>query len=336
MTNLAVIGCGYWGSNLIRNIHEIPQAYLHTCCDQDAKIRDHTRQLYPYTRVCEDCSVIFSDPDIRGVLIATPAGTHFDLAKKALESGKDVFVEKPLCLTSLQAEELNSLARQRGLIIMVGHVFLYNPAVVKLREYVQREELGEVYYLYSARVSLGRFRTDANAMWNLAPHDISIMSYVLNEPVTAASARGVSYIMKGIQDVVFVTLYFPNQRMGEIHVSWLDPGKRRTMTVVGSQKMIVYDDLDNEAKLKIYDKGITMQDPYDSFGEFQFKLRSGDIYIPKIDMKEPIRLEMLHLLECMQTRKAPLTDGEHGLQVIRVLEAAQKSLDNNGERVEVH
>ncbi len=333
MINLGVIGCGYWGSNLIRNIHELPNLNLHTCCDQDSNLLNGVKRLYPYTNTCEDYHQILENANIQGVVVATPANRHFEIARKALESGKDIFVEKPLCLNSREASELHELAARKGAVLMVGHVFLYNPAVLKLRQHIQEGELGEVYYMYSSRVNLGRFRTDANAMWNLAPHDVSIMSFLLNEPVTAASARGVSFIKKGIHDVVFITLYFSNERMGEIHVSWLDPSKKRTMTVVGSKKMIVYDDVDNEAKLKVYDKGITMQDPYDSFGEFQFKLRSGDIHIPNVDMKEPIKLELQHLAECISQRKTPLTDGENGLHVVRVLEAAQKSLENNGERV---
>jgi len=335
MINIGVAGCGYWGANLVRNFHEISKSKLWACCDPSPERLERIKTLYPGVVLYQNYDDLIKDKDVQGVVLATPPATDYGLARKALLAGKDVFVEKPITLNSGQAEELVALAEKQERILMVGHVFLYNPAVVKLKEYIRQGDLGKIYYLYSTRVNLGRVRTDVNAMWNLAPHDISIMMYLLDDAPVAVSARGVAYLQPNVPDVVFLLLTFSAQRVGHIHVSWLDPSKKRTTTVVGTQKMVIYDDVDPEAKLKVYDKGVTMQDAYDTFGEFQFKLRSGDIYIPKIELREPIKLECLYFLECIETRRQPLTDGRNGLLVVRVLEAAQESLDKGGVTVEV-
>jgi predicted dehydrogenase len=335
MVNVGVIGCGSWGSNLIRNFHELPQANLIACSDVDQGRLDYIKHLYPNVKVFSNYEGILAEEGLQGVAIATPAGTHYELARKLLERGQDVLVEKPMTLSTEQAQDLIQLAQSRGRILMVGHVFIYNPAVVRLREYIQQGELGDIYYLYSTRVNLGRVRTDLNAMWNFAPHDISIMMYLLDEEPISVSAQGVSYLQDGIQDVVFMTLYFSRKRTGHIHVSWLDPSKKRTMTVVGSKKMIIYDDVDNEAKLKIYDKGVYLDEAVVSFGEFQFRLHYGDISIPKLDLKEPVKQECAHFIDCIQTRRPPITDGYNGLKVVQVLEAGQRSLENSGQVTEV-
>ncbi len=335
MVSVGVMGCGYWGSNLIRNLHELDGADLRYCCDLDEKQLKRFSHFSSEVCLTQDYNKPLADPDLQAIVLATPADTHYSLAKEVLLAGKDVLVEKPMVLRSHEAEELIELAEKLGRIIMVGHVFLYNPAVVKLKEYVKQEKVGKVYYLYSARVNLGRVRTDVSAMWNLAPHDISIMCYLLDAEPIAVGAQGAAYLQPGIEDTVFLTLVFPGGQLGQIHVSWLDPSKKRTMTIVGSEKMIIYDDVDNEAKLKVYDKGITMQDAYYSFGEFQFKLRSGDVFIPKLNLKEPLKIECSHFIDCIKTRKSPLTDGRNGLGVIRVLEAAQASLSKQGQLVEV-
>jgi predicted dehydrogenase len=335
MINVGVIGCGSWGANLIRNFHELPQANLGACSDTDQKRLDYIKNLYPNVKVFSNYEGILAEDGLQGVAIATPAGTHYKLARQLLERGQDVLVEKPMALSSKEAQDLIQLAKSKQRILMVGHVFIYNPAVVRLREYIQQGELGDIYYLYSTRVNLGRVRTDLNAMWNFAPHDISIMMYLLDEEPLSVNAQGVSYLQDGIEDVVFMTLNFPQKKTGHIHVSWLDTSKKRTMTVVGSKKMIIYDDVDNEAKLKIYDKGVYRDEAVVSFGEFQFKLHYGDIAIPKIDLKEPVKLECAHFIDCIKTRQTPITDGQNGLEVIRVLEAGQKSLKNLGRLVEV-
>ncbi len=335
MINVGVVGCGPWGANLIRNFHELPQANLVACSDMDQGRLDYVKNLYPHVKVYSNYEDVLTKEDIQGIAIATPACTHYELAKQLLERGLDVMVEKPMAMTTEQAQDLIRCADARGRILMVGHVFIYNPAVVRLREYIQQGEVGDVYYLYSTMVNLGRVRTDLNAMWNFAPHDISIMMYLLGEEPVSVSAQGVSYLQDGIEDVVFLMLNFPQKRVGHIHVSWLDPSKKRTMTVVGSKKMIIYDDVDNEAKLKIYDKGVYRDEAVASFGEFQFKLHYGDISIPKLDLKEPVKLECAHFIDCIKSRQAPITDGQNGLQVTRVLEAGQESLKNSGQIVEL-
>ncbi len=335
MINVGVIGCGAWGSNLIRNFHELPQANLLACSDMDQKRLENVKRLYPNVRLFNNYEDILAEETIQGVAIATPASTHYKLARRALEHNLDVLVEKPMTLTTEESRDLIRLAKSRQRILMVGHVFLYNPAVISLRDYIRQGELGDIYYLYATRVNLGRVRTDLNAMWNFAPHDISIMMYLLDEEPVSVSAHGVSYLQEGIEDVVFMTLNFPHKKTGHVHVSWLDPSKKRTMTVVGSKKMIIYDDVDNEAKLKIYDKGVYRDEAVVSFGEFQFKLHYGDISIPKIDLKEPVKQECAHFIDCINTRQAPVTDGENGLKVVRVLTAAQKSLKNSGQLVAV-
>jgi predicted dehydrogenase len=292
-------------------------------------------RLYPSTRTATDYREILTDLTTNAVAIATPAQTHYVLAKEAFLAGKHVLVEKPLAMSSAQAEELVALATQQGKVLMVGHTFEYNPAVHKIKELIASGQIGDIYYIYSTRVNLGLVQRDLNALWSIAPHDISILIYLLESMPLEVSARGASYLNKNVEDVVFVNLLFPRGVVAQVHGSWLDPSKVRRMTVVGSQKMVIYDDVDDEGKIKVYDKGVYKKgDPI--FGEFQYKVHSGDIYIPKIDMTEPLRNECAHFIECIQEGKKPLTDGENGLRVVRVLEAAQKSLENRGTVVEIN
>jgi predicted dehydrogenase len=329
---LGLIGYGYWGPNLARNFHQLPDAWLVACADADAARLNQVARLYPSIKqTATDARELIENPTLDALVIATPARSHFALAKHALEAGKHVLVEKPLAMSSAEARTLIDVAKERQRVLMVGHTFEYNPAVWKIQELLDAGALGELYYIYSNRVNLGRLQTDINVLWSIAPHDVSILLALLKTMPQAVSAHGATFLHQGIQDVVFALLQFPNNIIGHIHASWLDPSKTRQMTIVGSEKMIVYDDVDPEAKLKIYDKGVYKRG--DAFGEFQLKIRSGDLHIPKIDLTEPLKYECAHFLECIRDNKTPRTDGANGLRVIQVLEAAQQSLEQNGATI---
>ena len=331
-TRIGLIGYGYWGPNLARNFHALANAHLVAVADADAKRLDEPARLY-HARTYSDYRELLADPTLDAVAISTPARTHFDIARDALNQDKHVLVEKPLAMSSSEARELIALAERKQRVLMVGHTFEHNPAVWKIRELVESRAIGDVYYIYANRVNLGRVQRDINALWSIAPHDISILLYVLGAMPLEVSARGATYISADVEDVVFITLTFPNKILAHVHASWLDPSKTRQMTVVGSEKMIVYDDVDAEAKLRIYDKGVYKHGS--QYGEYQLKVHSGDIFIPKIDLSEPLRNECAHFVECVRENKRPRTDGENGLRVIRVLEAAQESLEKNGAVVQL-
>jgi len=333
MINVAVVGLGHWGPNLARNIAALPDAHLYALCDIRTDRLEHVGRQYPAAKRQADFDAVLRDPDVDAVIIATPVHTHFELAFAALRAGKHVLVEKPLAQTNAQCQELISLSKKNGRILMVGHVFLYNAAVRKVKEYIQSGELGQIYYIYSQRLNLGIIRQDLNALWNFGPHDFSILCYWLDALPERVLARGYSYIQPGIEDVVFVTLDFPNGVGASVHISWLDPNKVRRMTVVGSKKMVVYDDISADAKIVVYDRGV-MKKPddglslgrYESFGEFQLLLRAGDVLIPKLDFVEPLKVECQHFVRCVLTGTPPLTDGYNGLRVVRILEMAQRAM----------
>jgi len=326
---VALVGCGYWGPNLARNFHQLPDCKLIACCDLDEGKLARMQALYPGVRTATDYATLLSWSDIEAVAIATPVRTHYQFAREALLAGKHTFVEKPLTMSSPEAEELIALAQKRDLVLMVGHVFEYNPAVLKIKELVSEGEIGDLYYIYSHRVNLGRVQADINALWSIAPHDVSIMLYLLGTMPIEVSAKGARYLSDDVEDVVLVTMTFPNDVLGHVHASWLDPSKVRRMTIVGSHKMIVYDDVADEGKIKVYEKGVYRKTG-DAYGEFQYKVHAGDIYIPRIEMIEPLRLECEHFIECVRTGQRPRTDGENGRRVVRVLEAAQRSLEKGG------
>ncbi|MDZ7374225.1 MAG: Gfo/Idh/MocA family oxidoreductase [candidate division KSB1 bacterium] len=335
MVNVALVGYGYWGPNVARNLHELPNCRFQVCCDLDPARLALAQARFPQIRVTSQYSDVLSDEGIEAVVIATPARSHFALAKAALLAGKHVLVEKPLAMSSQEAEELIALADAQKRVLMVGHTFEYNPAVLKIKELLSENQLGDIYYAYSTRVNLGRVQRDLNALWSIAPHDISILLFLFEQLPSEVSARGSSHLDRSIEDVVFVDFLFPSGITAHIHVSWLDPSKVRRMTIVGSKKMVVYDDLETEGKVKVYDKGVLKVGDGQIFGEFQYRLHSGDIYIPKIDLSEPLRNECAHFLECIEQRKSPRTDGQSGLRVIRVLEAAQESLRRRGAPVQL-
>lgn len=336
MINIAVIGAGYWGPNLIRNFLNLSGIAKMTVCDTEEERLKKMSLQYPGIRTTTSADEVFQDASIDAVVVALPAGIHYEFARKALLAGKNVKVEKPLAMCTSEAQELMDIADKKKKVLMVGHTFLYNAAVKKIKEYIDKGELGEIYYIFSQRLNLGKIRSDINAMWNLAPHDISIVLYWLNEHPSAVSAKGMSFIQDGIEDVAFMNLDFPSGKTAHIHVSWLDPSKTRKIVIVGSKKMVVYDDVSMDAKIAIYDKGIDKKNiinelpEIESFGKFQLMQRSGDVLIPKIDFTEPLRLESSDFIESIQNGRKPVADGLNGYNVVNVLEKAQKSLKNNG------
>ena len=336
MIRLGVIGCGQWGLNYVRVFSELPSSRVTYCNDLNGDRLNHVKRAYKSIKITTDYWELLDGNRVDGVVVATPASTHYKIVKDCLSSGKDVLVEKPLTLSSAEGEELVSLAERSKRILMVGHIFEYNTAIKKLREYLNAGEMGDVYYLYSSRTGLGPIRDDVNAMWDLAPHDISILLYLLQEMPENVSARGQAYLQPGKEDVVFLTLGFPKRTIANVHVSWLDPHKIRKLTVIGSRKMAVFDDAEAMEKLKIFDSAVSSFFPVTSYGEFQLQLRKGDVFVPKLEEVEPLRNEANHFLECVKSRKKPMTPGEEGVRVVRILEAAQKSLGTNGSITEVN
>ncbi len=340
VVSVALVGCGYWGPNLLRNLLLVPDCDVRMCCDVDAEALERIRKRCPSVYCTTDSSELLRS-SIDAVVIATPAATHFELAKQALDADKHVMVEKPLALAGDHCAVLVSLARERNLILMVGHTFLFDRAVTELRDYVQSGNLGPIFYLHSRRLNLGRVRSDVNALWNLAPHDISISRYLLDCEPTSVSARGASFLQPGIEDVVFLTLEFPDAVLANVHVSWLDPLKVRQTVVVGGHKMAVLDSVNKQNPLAIYDSGIDRAPAarseglgsFTDFGQYQLLQRSGDVLFPKVDQAEPLRAECLHFIECVRTGQQPITSGRSGLHVVRVLEAATNSLRNGGKTV---
>jgi predicted dehydrogenase len=331
---MACVGAGYWGKNLVRVFHDLPQADLKLVCDPDEKVRTNIQAHFKDLRVVEHYEQVLADDSIEAVVLAVPAVRHYECAKMALNAGKHVYVEKPMTLSVKDAEALVCLAEKRHKKLMVGHLLEYHPGVEKLKQMIVSGDLGDIYYLYSQRVNLGIVRHDENALWSFAPHDISVMLYLLEQEPISVSARGECYLQSGIEDVVFVNLHFADRTMAQLQLSWLDPHKLRKLTIVGSQKMVVFDDVESTEKIRIYDKAAERRD-YESYGD-AITLRFGDVVIPHIDMTEPLKVECSHFLECIEKDRTPRSDGHDGLRVVRVLEAAQKSLDLNGVPVDVN
>lgn len=332
-----VVGYGYWGPNLARNIATSTTTELVAICDSDGDSRRRARKQHSVIPVIAAWGDVLSDNEIAAVVIALPVADHFEFALQALEAGKHVLVEKPLAETVAQCDALEAVAKHNGCVLMVGHTFEYNDAVLAVRDYLRKGLLGELYYIAMRRLNLGIVRSDGNAMWSLAPHDISILcTWVEREPVSV-NASGVAHLQRGIEDVVFLTVHFEGGIVGHIQSSWLDPNKVREATVVGSKKMLVYDDVSPDAKLRLYDKGIVRQAkpaslalPED-FASFQMIARAGDILIPKINFREPLASQVEHFGQCIQEMRQPRTGAMSGRRVVAVLEAAQRSLRNRGE-----
>jgi len=330
---VAVVGCGHWGPNLVRNFAHLPTSTVAAICDLDPAKLSRSLRLAPNARTVTDYRELIERSSIDAVVIATAASTHYDIARESLMRGKHVFVEKPMCLTAVEAAALVDLAERQKRVLMVGHLLKYHPAVSYLKEYMDSGRLGEPLYFHSQRLNLGEVRRDENAMWCLAPHDIAVANHLLGRQPVAVAAVGQSYLRRPVQDVVFVTLHYDDGALAHLHVSWLDPHKIRRITVVGSKQMAVFDDMEPSEKVRIYDKGVEFPNgDYDS-PDAALSLRLGDIFIPKLEPIEPLRAECQHFVECVLKGTQPETDGAEGLQVVRVLEAAERSLSNNGQLV---
>lgn len=325
--NVAQIGVGYWGPNLLRNLIGSDRCTVKAVVDQAEDRRQYVKGMYPSVEVVADAAAVIRDPEIDALIIATPVATHYQLAMDALTAGKHVLVEKPLARTVDEIDRIGELAASKGLIAMAGHTFLFNAAVRYLRKLIESGDLGDIRYIYSHRLNLGRIRNDVDALWNLAPHDVSILQYLLGDPEPIESTRqGMAYVQEGIDDVVFLNILYPGNVMAHVHVSWLDPSKVRRMTVVGSRKMAVYDDM-AEHKIAIYDKGIekiaVLGDDmdFDYTDYFRFQHRSGDVLLPKIDFKEPLGLEVAHYFDCIEGKDECLTGPAHARKVAKILSA---------------
>jgi predicted dehydrogenase len=332
---LAIIGCGYWGPNLVRNFVQSNKVQEVICSDLDSRRLDRMKGLYPSVCVLTDYKEILDMSDLDAVAIATPVKTHYPIAKDFLSKGKHVFIEKPLTHSYETAWELIKLAEENQRVLMVGHTFEYTAAVNKIKEIVESGELGKILYISCSRANLGLFQPDINVVWDLAPHDISIILYILGETPISVNSQGKAHFKPDIEDVAITTLHFKNGVVAFLHASWLDPNKIRRTTIVGTRKMLVYDDIETQEKIKIYDKGVEVPPYYDTFGDFQFSYRYGDIYSPRIQDYEPLKKECDHFVECIQRGMCPLSDGYSGLRVVSILEAANKSLKNSGRAVSV-
>lgn len=333
MHKVGVIGCGYWGPNLIRVFSQMNRSEVKAVADLDEGRLAHMRELYPSTTTTTDYREMLADPAVDIVAVATPVRTHYRFASEALKAGKHVFVEKPLCATVQEGESLISLAGEHDRKLMVGHTFVYTDAVRRMKEIVDSGELGDIYYVNSQRLNLGLFQQDINVIWDLAPHDISIILHLLGLEPQVVCAIGASHINPSIEDVATLTLQFEKNVMAFVQSSWLDPDKVRRMTVVGSRKMMVYDDVQPTNKIWVYDKGVEKPSHYDTYAEFPYAYRYGDIVIPKIGGAEPLRTELSHFLDCIENDAVPVSDGESGLRVIRILEASSQSLRQGSKPV---
>ncbi len=332
MVGVSLIGAGNWGRNLARNFAMLPRAELKYICDLSPEIRKTMAGLYPQATVTDDMHEMLADADVNAVVVAVDAHLHHHVAKAALEAGKHVYVEKPLTLSHVEAQELIDLARVQNLKLMVGHLLEYHPAVDYMKVMVNQGAVGKTLYLYFQRVNLGIVRQTENVWWSLAPHDISVACYLFGSEPVSISASGQAYLQDDIEDVVFANLKFADGRMAHIHVSWLDPHKIRKVTLVGEQKMVVFDDMEATEKIRIYNKGAEVRRGVESYVE-AITLRNGDILIPRVAPGEPLRIECQHFVDCIVNDTRPRSDGEDGLRVVRVLEAGSLSLARGGEPV---
>jgi predicted dehydrogenase len=330
---VGVVGLGYWGPNLVRNLHEVEEAELAWVCDLQPELLDGIRRRYPAIEATTSYDDLLNDSSLEAVAIATPVSSHFGLAAAALRAGKHVFVEKPLAASSAESLELIRLADEHGLVLMPGHTFLYSPPVNAIRSFIEGGELGDIYFISTSRVNLGLHQPDVSVAWDLGPHDFSILRYWLGETPTHVSALCRSCVMPDTPDVAFINLEFPSGTVAHVELSWLAPSKLRRTTVVGSEKMIVYDDTSNEP-VRVFDSGVSLPNP-ESFGEYKLSYRTGDIVSPHVRAAEPLYLEMQDFCEAIRTRGTPRSSREIGLEVVRIVEAVDASLEEDGARVEV-
>ncbi|MBI5789672.1 MAG: Gfo/Idh/MocA family oxidoreductase [Candidatus Schekmanbacteria bacterium] len=335
MLNLGIIGCGYWGPNLVRNFMEAGECRVKTVCDLNPQRLVFIKGKYPLLTTTRHTDEILADRSIDAVAIATPVSTHFQIAQKALQSGKHVMVEKPLTASSRQADELMELAHKYKKILMVDHTFIYTAAVRKMKELIGAGELGEIYYFDSVRVNLGIFQHDVNVMWDLAPHDLSIMDYLLDKTPRSVTAMGLSHLGNNIEDIAYITINYADNLIAHFHVNWLAPAKIRLIQIGGSDKMLVYDDMENSDKLKVYNQGIDTPKNAEDGYKIRVQYRAGNMYVPKLEQTEALLVECRHFLDCIRSGQKPLSDGEAGLRVVKILEAAEESLKNQGRLVKI-
>jgi predicted dehydrogenase len=328
--NVGVVGCGYWGPNLIRNFRSLPECSLKVMCDVNEGRLRHLKNLYPEVEGETQYERMLARTDIDAVVVATSVRFHFSMAKASLLAGKHTLIEKPMASSAAECEELNEIARSKNLILMVGHTFLYSAPVRKIKEIVDNHDIGEIRYISARRLNLGLFQKDINVAWDLAPHDISIILYIMGELPHSINCRGGAHVTPGIEDVTSMSLHFSKERSAIIHSSWHDPRKIREMTIVGSKRMIVYDDIAAQEKIKIFDARVERPPHYDTFAEFQYAYHYGDIHIPYVKQDEPLKTECQHFLECIRNGSVPITSGAAGMEVVQILEASSESLRLKG------
>ncbi len=329
-----VIGYGYWGPNVVRNLVLIKETEVKKICDQSAKSLQRAADFYPAVELTENAEEVFNDPDIDIVAVITPVSTHYALAKRALECGKHVFVEKPFTFNVKQAEELITLAEQKGLTIMVDHTFLFTGAVRHIKKEIDAGNIGEIYYYDSTRVNLGLFQQDVNVIWDLAPHDFSILDFLVGRQPSRLSALGLDHFGRGIENIAYVTVYFEDNLIAHFNFNWLSPVKVRNTLIGGSKKMVVWDDMMRDEKIKIYDKGVDV-DSREGIYRSLIDYRLGDMYSPRIDPSEALKQELIYLVDCLQQGNTPINNGHAGLRIVRMLEAADSSLKRGGKVIEL-
>ncbi len=335
MFNVAVVGCGYWGPNLIRNLYSLPDCKVKLVCDSDEKRLEHMKVLYPGVGTTTRYEDIVNNQDIDAVFIATPVRFHFEMARKSLQANKHTFIEKPMATSVKECVTLINLAEKQGLTLMIGHTFIYSSPVRKIKDIINSGDLGEIMYIGSRRLNLGLYQQDINVTWDLAPHEISIILYVLNEEPAYVNCQGKAHVTKDIEDITNMTIDFKNGGFATIQSSWLDPNKVRETKFVGTKRMLVYDDLEPNEKIKIYDKRVDTPPHYDTFAEFQYSYHYGDMYSPYINQVEPLKVECQHFLDCIKSGSKPDSCGKEGLKVVQILEASSKSLLNEGGKVKI-
>jgi len=333
LVRVGIIGYGYWGPNVVRNLQSLENCQLAAICDKDSDSLLRARRVYPGVELTTDFSELLTSAQIDAIAVVTPVWTHFDLAKAALQNGKHVFVEKPFTSTPQQAEELIELADRNRLKIMVDHTFLFSGAVKKIRELVDDGTLGDLYYFDSTRVNLGLFQHDVNVVWDLAPHDLSVMDYIIQEKPEAVVATGGRHL-NGLADVAFITIYFPRNVIAHVNVNWLSPVKVRTTLIGGEKKMLVWNDLEADEKIKVYDKGVQMTSGRGVY-DLLVSYRSGDVWAPKIEQTEALKVELEYFIDCILNGRTPFNDGVAGLRVVKILEAADQSLKERGRAVQL-
>jgi len=335
MLTFGVVGCGYWGPNLIRNLNSLPDCEVKYVCDTRVERLAHMRHLYPQVTTTNRFNDLVDDPDVDAVIVAVPVRYHYEMAQKALEAGKHTFIEKPMARSSIECLRLIETAEQRRLTLMVGHTFVYSTPVRKIKEIVDSGQLGDIQYVSSRRLNLGLFQKDINVAWDLAPHDISILLHILGEAPISVNCQGKSHVMKGIEDVTDLSLQFANGTYASIQSSWLHPSKVRETIVVGTKMMLVYDALEPNEKIKIYDKRVEVPPYYDTFAEFQYSYYYGDVHCPFLKLTEPLKTECEHFRDCIVSGTGPESGGVEGLRVVQILEAASASLANGGGLIKI-